>query len=88
VNSTRTRSSLIYLLLFIAIISLLVYNFNQAAPAQEIKTINEVAADIQGNKVDRIIEDDNRLKIIYKDGTRISYNLITLSSKSKPPAPG
>jgi cell division protease FtsH len=69
VNPTRNRSSIIYLLLFVAIISMVVYNFQQQASTQQPLTINEVASDIQRGKVERIVEDDNRLQVIYTDGT-------------------
>jgi cell division protease FtsH len=69
VNPTRNRSSIIYLLLFIAIISMVVYNFNQQAQTQEPLSINQVAADIQSGKVERIIVDDNRLQVIMTNGT-------------------
>ncbi len=68
-NATRNRSSIIYLLLFVAIISMVVYNFQQQASTQEVLTINEVAAAIQSGKVNRLIEDDNRLRVVYTDGT-------------------
>ena len=68
-NPTRNRSSIIYLLLFIAIISMVVYNFNQQAQTQEPLSINQVAADIQSGKVERIIVDDNRLQVIMTNGT-------------------
>jgi cell division protease FtsH len=69
VNPTRNRSSIIYLLLFIAIISMVVYNFQQQATTQEVLSINQVAADIQSGKVERLIEDENRLQVIYTDGS-------------------
>jgi len=69
VNPTRNRSSIIYLLLFVAIIVMVVYNFQQQATTQEALTINEVAADIQNGNIKRIIEDDNRLRVIYANGT-------------------
>jgi len=47
VNPTRNRSTIIYLLLFIAIIALVVINYQQSSPAKEILTINQVASDIQ-----------------------------------------
>ncbi len=73
-NPSRNRASIIYLLLFMAIISMVVYNFQQQAQRQEILSINEVAADIQRGKVNRIVEDDDRLRVIYRDGEeRISY---------------
>ncbi len=67
-NQTRNRSTIIYLLLFIAIVVLALYNLRQSASTQETLSINEVAADIQSGKISRIIiEDDNRLRIIYSD---------------------
>lgn len=73
-NPTRNRSSIIYLLLFIAIIVLVVYNFQQTATSQEVLPINKVASDIQSNLIVRIEENDNRLVVIYTDGTeRIAH---------------
>jgi len=69
VNPTRNRSSIIYLLLFVAIIVMVVYQFQQQATTQETLTINELAADIQNGKVNRVIEDDNLLRVTYADGT-------------------
>ncbi len=68
-NPTRNRSSIIYLLLFIAIISMVVYNFQQQGTTQEALSINQVAADIQSGKVERLIEDENQLRVIYTDGS-------------------
>jgi cell division protease FtsH len=62
-------------LLFIAIIAMVVYNFQQQATAQEILPINKVAADIQAGTVERIIvENDNRIRVVYADGTERSSN--------------
>lgn len=73
-NPSRNRASIIYLLLFIAIIAMVVYNFQQQASSQEVLSVNEVAAEIQRGKVGRIVEDDTRLRVIYRDGDeRISY---------------
>jgi len=75
VNTSRSRSSIIYLLLFIAIIAMVVYNFQQQATAQEILPINKVAADIQSGTVERIVvENDNRIRVVYADGTERSSN--------------
>ena len=68
-NSTRNRSSIIYLLLFIAIIVMVFFQFQQQAATQEVLTINEVASQIERGNVQRLIEDDNRLRVIYADGT-------------------
>ncbi len=73
-NPTRNRTSIIYLLLFIAIISMVVYNFQQQASSQDVISINQVASDIQRGKVQRLIEDSDRLQVIYTDGTeKISH---------------
>jgi cell division protease FtsH len=69
VNPTRNRSSIIYLLLFIAIIVMVVYNFNQQASTQEALAINQVAADVQTGKVKRITVDENSLNVVYADGS-------------------
>ncbi len=73
-NPVRNRSSIIYLLLVVAIIVLVVFNFQQQGNSQESLTINEVAMQIRQGRVTRITEDDNRLLVIYKDGTEaVSY---------------
>jgi cell division protease FtsH len=75
VNSSRNRSSIIYLLLFIAIVSLVIYNFNQSANTQDVLSINQVASDVQKGKVQRLVEDDRRLRVIYSDGTERSSHM-------------
>ena len=67
-NPTRNRSSIIYLLLFIAIIAMVVYNFQQGATAQTPLTINELASDIQSGKVQRLVENDNSVQAVYANG--------------------
>lgn len=67
-NPTRNRSTIIYLLLFIAIISMVVINFQQQSSVQEILTINEVADAIQKGQVERIVENENSLTVIYSSG--------------------
>jgi cell division protease FtsH len=68
VNPTRNRSSIVYLLLFIAIISMVVYTFQQNSTVQEALTINELASDLQNGKIQRVVENENRIKVIYNDG--------------------
>jgi cell division protease FtsH len=69
VNPNRNRSTIIYVLLFAAIIILVFYSFNQSSTSQETLSINQVAADIQTGKISRIVEEQNRLTLIYGDGT-------------------
>ncbi len=73
-NSNRNRSSIVYLLLFIAIIVLLVATF-RGNTSQETVPINQAAADIQKGIVERLIENENRLRIIYADGSEKIANI-------------
>ncbi len=75
--NSRNQSYVIYLLLFIAIIAMLVYNFSSQSTIQDAKTINQLAADIQSNKVKKITEDENRLRIVYNDGTEHTSTIET-----------
>lgn len=70
-NPPRNRYSIIYLLLFVAIIAMVVYNFNQQAAMQDALTITDLSQEIQRNPsaISKIVVDDNRLRITYADGT-------------------
>jgi cell division protease FtsH len=70
VNPNRSRSTIIYVLLFAAIIILILFNFNQNSSAQEVLSINQVAADVQAGKITRIIEEADKLTVIYGTGTQ------------------
>ncbi|MDZ4158415.1 MAG: cell division protein FtsH, partial [Anaerolineaceae bacterium] len=70
--NARNPSYVIYILLFIAIIAMLVYNFSDSKNAQVTLSINEVAAAIKKGEVAKIVEDENRLRITYLDGTTTS----------------
>jgi cell division protease FtsH len=74
VNS-RNQSYIIYILLFIAIIAMLVYNFSQQGGAQDVLSVNEVAAAIQSGQVARVVEDENRLRITFRDGSQKESNI-------------
>jgi cell division protease FtsH len=71
VNS-RNQSYMIYLLLFIAIIAMVWYSFSQNSAASGVLTINQLASEIQGGKIAKIVADDNKLTVTYKDGTQKS----------------
>ena len=66
-NQNRGRNTIFYLVLFAIIIFLVIYNF-QRANSQQPLTINEVAAAVQAEKVAQIVEDDNKLRVTYKEG--------------------
>ncbi|GAB4497194.1 MAG: ATP-dependent zinc metalloprotease FtsH [Anaerolineales bacterium] len=75
-NPTRNnRSSIIYVLLFIAIVSMVAYSFGQNTTETEPLTINQLAADIQAGKVSRIVEDDRKLTVIYRNDETIEYTV-------------
>jgi cell division protease FtsH len=67
VNS-RNQSYIIYLLLFVAIIVMVVYNFSQRGSTSEV-SINQLAEDIKQGRVSKIEENENRLRVVYKDLT-------------------
>jgi cell division protease FtsH len=70
VNPNRSRSTIIYVLLFAAIIILVFYSFNQSSNSQDILTINQVAADVQSGKITRIVEGTDKLTVIYGSGSQ------------------
>jgi cell division protease FtsH len=91
VNS-RSQSYVIYLLLFIAIIAMVVYNFSSSGNSQDVLTINEVAAGVENGTIKKImVEDNNNVKLTYADGslksstkepdTTLVSQLITLGVK-------
>ena len=65
--AARSQSSfIIYLLLFLAIITMVYMSLRQDGNTQQPLTINEVAQDIQLHKVARIlVENEDRLRVIY-----------------------
>lgn len=63
----RKQSYFIYLLLFVAIIALLIYNYGQSNVSSKTLSINEVAQGIKSGEITRIVENDNRLTIYYKE---------------------
>ncbi len=75
--NSRNQSYVIYLLLFIAIIAMLVYNFSSQGTSQDAMTINELAAAVQKGSVKKIIEDENRLRVVLNDGSQQDSNIET-----------
>ncbi len=68
-NSNRTQSFIIYFLLLVAIGAMLYVGFRQDNSAQQPLTINEVAKAVQSGTVARIIiQSDDSIHIVYKDG--------------------
>ncbi len=70
VNPTRNRSAIIYVILMVAIASMVLYQFNQQSETSDVLTINQLATDIRSGAVRRIVVDDNdHLRVIYVNGT-------------------
>ncbi len=67
--NSRNQSYVIYLLLFVAIIAMLVYNFGDQSGGSQALTINQVAADIQKGEITKIVSNENRLQVTFKNGT-------------------
>ncbi len=51
---------------------MVVYNFQLNSGSKEVLAINQVATDIQNGIVAKIVEDDNRLEVVYADGESTS----------------
>ena len=66
--NSRRQSYLIYVLLFIAIIAMVYFNFQQQNSESNVIAINQLAVDIKSGIVREIIEDENRLTIKYASG--------------------
>ena len=66
-NPTRNRSSIIYLLLFVAIISIVISQLQSGNNNTESLSINQLAAEIQDGKVDEIEVDENKVLVTYKN---------------------
>ena len=61
---SKNSSYIIYILLFVAIIALIFFNFNNGAN-QPVLTINQLAADIQAGKVSKIEVDGDNITATY-----------------------
>lgn len=73
--NSRNQSYVVYLLLFVAIIAMLIFQFNSQGSGQGVLSINEVVSEITRGNVTRIVEDDNTLKITLKDGSQTSSTI-------------
>jgi cell division protease FtsH len=67
-------------LLFAAIIILVFYSFNQSSNTQEPLSINQVAADIQAGKITRIIEQQDKITVVYGTGTQAIQKIARIES--------
>ncbi|HCS38247.1 MAG: ATP-dependent zinc metalloprotease FtsH [Anaerolineaceae bacterium] len=64
----RSQSYVIYVLLFIAIIVLIVFNLNKTNAADTVLSINQLAEQIQKGNISRVVEEENKITVYYADG--------------------
>jgi len=64
----RSQSYAIYVLFFIGIIALIVFNLNKSKAEDTVLTINQLAEEIQSGNISRVVEQENNLTILLKDG--------------------
>ncbi len=64
----RSQSYVIYVLLFIAIIVLVVFNLNKANGEDTVLTINQLADEIKQGNISRVVEEESKLVVYYDDG--------------------
>ena len=68
-SGANNRQSIIYILLFIGIIILVFYSFRQQAISSEELTIGEVAQEIINGRLNRVVVNEDELKLVYPDGS-------------------
>jgi len=80
VNS-RNQSYIVYMLLFVAIIVLVIYGFNNNPTSNSVLTINQLADQVKSGNISRIIVEENKITIVDTNGatkTAIKENNSTL----------
>ena len=66
--NSRNQSYIVYFLLFVAIIVLVFYGFNSSNSSSGVLTINQLADEVKSGTIQRIVVDENKLSVYYKDG--------------------
>ncbi len=69
-----------YLLLFVAIIALFIYNFRQQSATSSVIPINQVAEDLKNGLISSITENGDSLQIVYNNGDNKESNKETGST--------
>ena len=74
-NTSRNQSYIVYTVFLIIIIGLLVFAFSSSNLNQKPVSINEAADAIKKGDVSKIsVENDNSIKLTYKDGKQLTTN--------------
>jgi len=66
----RSQSYIVYFLLFVSIIILVIFGFNNSNTADNVLSINQVASEIKSGHVVKIVEEENELTIILDSGVQ------------------
>ncbi len=66
----RSQSYIVYFLLFVSIIILVIFGFNNSNTADNVLSINQVASEIKSGHIVRIIEEENKLTVILDSGVQ------------------
>ena len=75
-NTSRNQSFIVYTVFLIIIIGLLVFAFSSNNLNQKPISINEAAGEIQKGTVSKVtVENDNSIKLTFKDGKQINTNI-------------
>lgn len=64
----RNQSYVIYVILFIAIVVLIVFNMNKSKVDDSVLSINQLADEINQGNIARVVEEENALTVYYTDG--------------------
>ena len=67
----RRSSYFVYMLFFIAIAALIFVTLSENPDRTDNYTINELADDLRNNRIERIEDTENRLRIYKKDSDRV-----------------
>jgi cell division protease FtsH len=70
----RYQTYLVYILLIASVLVMVNMWAKNKAATPEPLTINQLASDIQAGSVSRIVVDENRLTVVYKDATERTTN--------------
>jgi len=65
------QTNFVYLLIFIAILAMIFLNTQQATTQNAI-SINELAARVKAGEIQKIVEEDNALTVVTKDGQELN----------------
>ncbi len=69
-NASRSRTSMIYVILIMVIVFAVVGTLNSSQDDIPAVTLNDVAVSIMAGRIDRIIQENDRLQIEYSDQSR------------------